>query len=296
MESIREQLENSQKEDTSNMEYDFDEQPITDPSTLENVDFEKVQVMSLYGCQISDLVLFDKFLKQSPNLKVLWMNENPLCKDKEQEQIMRAYIEQDHPHIELFNSKFTKHAGEWAFKFVSLGFDLNLTRNTPSHLIRRLDFSSRDLYRVQFMPEKLAAFPNVNQIVARDTFFNSYEDANKFLAMMKSLPNLNSLDLDYYMLDLFWKIKDKILGHYPKFDNINGYKLGFIQPNEIDLKLDRIIENLWRSCGWFSFQVPETDVTVYSLDEKAMGRKGNLINPNIINLQWPLLGQRLSFI
>lgn len=267
-------LKEAKREGTSNLEYEFDYQPVEDPCSLDQVDYENVQVMSLYGCKVSDLVLFDRFLKKSPNLKVLWMNDNPLCRDKEQEETMRKYIEQDHPNIELFNSKFTKHTGPWGFRFVSLGFDLSLTRTTPDISLRRLDFSGRDIFRVEHLPLKLKEFPNVDQIIARDTFFETLKQANQFLEMMKSLPKLTSLELEYYMLDLFWKIKDKILTHYPKFKTINGYHLGYSQPSELDLKLDRILENLWRTCGWFSFQVPETGMTMYSLDEKSMTQKG----------------------
>lgn len=268
--AIRENL----RESTSDFEYEFDYQPVSDPSTLENVDFQKAEVVSLYGCQISELALFDKFLKMCPNLKVLWVNENPICKDKDQEEIMRRYVEQDHPHIELFNSKFTRHCSDWGLRFVSLAFDLNLTRNTPNALIRRLDLSGRNLYRIDHFIEKLKDFPNVNQVAARETFFDSYEQANRFLDMMKSLPQLRSLELDYYMLDLFWKIRDRILILYPHFRDINGYHIGFTQPGEVDLKLDRIVENTWRTCNWFSFQVPETDVTIYSLDPKTLAKRG----------------------
>ena len=273
-------LLSSTKESIADLEYEFDYQPISEPSKLEGVNFEKVQVMSLYGCQISELKAFDDFLKKCPNLKVLWLNDNPICKDKEQEEMMRKYIEQDHPNIELFNSKFTEHTADWGLRFVSFGFDLNLTRNTPNSLVKRLDLSGRNFYRVKYFTEKLKLFPNVNQIIAMETYFESYEQANKFLAMMKSLPKLESLELNYYMLDLFWKIKGRIFELYPQFKQINGYYIGFTKPSELDLKLDRILENLWRKCGWFSFQIPETDVTMYSLDEKSMGQKGrHFINP-----------------
>lgn len=192
---------------------------------------------------------------------------------------MRNYIEQDHPHIELFNSKFTKHCSHWGLRFVSLGFDLNLTRNTPNALIRRLELSGRDLYRIEHFIDKLKEFPNVEQVAARETFFDSYKQANRFLDMMKTLPRLKSLELDYYMLDLFWKIRDRILILYPQFREINGYNIRFTQPNELDLKLDRIVENTWRGCNWFSFQVPETDVTVYSLDPKTLAKRGTISPP-----------------
>jgi hypothetical protein len=230
--------------------------------------------MSLYGCQISNLKVFDDFLKKCPNLKVLWLNDNPICKDKDQEEMIRKYIEQDHPNIELFNSKFTMYCTDWGMRFVSLNFDLNLTRNTPNDLIRRLDLSGRDLYRVANFLEKLSPFKNVDTVAARETFFESYKHANQFLDMMKTIPKLRSLELDYYMLDLFWKIKDKIISLYPRFEDINGYNIKFSQPSEQDLKLDHILENIWRKCGWFSFQVPENDVTMYSLDPRSLSKKG----------------------
>ena len=188
---------------------------------------------------------------------------------------MRKYIEQDHPNIELFNSKFTMFCSDWGLRFVSLNFDLNLTRNTPNENIRRLDLSGRNLYRIAKFNEKLQVFKNVDTVAARDTFFESYKHANQFLDMMKNLPNLKSLELDYYMLDLFWKIGERIMVLYPNFEDINGYNIRFTQPSEQDLKLDLILENIWRTCGWFSFQIPEDDVTMYSLDPRSLAKKGN---------------------
>jgi hypothetical protein len=213
------------------------------------------------------------------------MNDNPICQNKEQEEMMRRYIEQDHPNIELFNSKFTYHCTDFGLRFVSMNFDLNLTRNTPNELIRRLDLSGRDLYRIKNLIQKLTVFKNVDSIAARETFFDSAEQALLFLDMMKSLPNLRSLELDYYMLDLFWKIKERIMVLYPNFEDINGYNIKFAQPSELDLKLDRILENIWRTCGWFSFQIPENDVTMYSLDPKSFAKKGKQIFGKKINLK-----------
>ena len=265
---------NFEKESTAHLEYEFDYQPISDPSKLENVNFEEVLVMSLYGCQIKELKLFDDFMKKCPKLKVLWLNDNPVCKDKKEEEMMRLYIEENYPNVELFNSKFTKHCTDWGIRFVSLSFDLHLTKHTPNSVIKRIDFSSRNLYRVDNLIDKLKEFTNVNQVIARDTFFDSYKQANTFLDLMKTLPNLKSLELDYYMLDLFWKIGNRINELYPHFEHINGYNIKYTQPSETDLKLDRIVENLWRTCGWFSFQVPETDITMYSLDERSLAKKG----------------------
>ena len=47
------------------------------------------------------------------NLKVLWMNENPIESSEEFQQ----YIDQK-TQIQLYNSKFTKHTTEWGLKYV----------------------------------------------------------------------------------------------------------------------------------------------------------------------------------
>lgn len=226
--------------------------------------------MSFYGCQIKELKVFDDFMRRSPNLKVIWLNDNPICNDKEQENIMRSYIEQEFPNVELFNSKFTKHCGTWGLKFVSFGFDINLADTTPDSDLKHLDISSRDIYRIENCTEKIQNFSNLTKITANDTFFESVEQAAFFIEMMKKLPKLESLYLDYYMLDLFWKIKKRILGLFPQFKNINGYDIKFTQPSEEDLKIERVVGNLWRNCQWFSYQIPEDSMTYYSMNENDL--------------------------
>ena len=55
-------------------------------------------------------------------MKAFWINENPI--DEKYDDLKRI-IEEKYPNIEIFNSKYTKNAGEWAFKYTTYkGFSL----------------------------------------------------------------------------------------------------------------------------------------------------------------------------
>jgi hypothetical protein len=54
--------------------------------------------------------------------------------------------------------------------------------------------------------------------------------ASMFFGILKSLENLTNLYLDYYQLDLFWKIRHKFKDMELKLQYINGYGVGFDQP------------------------------------------------------------------
>lgn len=56
-------------------------------------------------------------MSKLPDLKVLWLNDNPVCEIENFESI----IENEFPHIEILNSKFTKNVGAYGFKFVTFG-------------------------------------------------------------------------------------------------------------------------------------------------------------------------------
>jgi Leucine-rich repeat (LRR) protein len=73
--------------------------------------------LSLYSNLINELPPVIAFLEQLPELKVLWLNENPISKHSF--EALRNTIETSFARIEILNSNFTKNASDWAFKFIT---------------------------------------------------------------------------------------------------------------------------------------------------------------------------------
>lgn len=76
-------------------------------------------------------------------------------------------VEDNHPQIELLNSKFTRNAGEFIFKYVSLKMNSEASNDTPNDEIYRLDLSDRDIFRVdkETLLSLGIAFENVRTVV-----------------------------------------------------------------------------------------------------------------------------------
>lgn len=91
-------------------------------------------------------------------------------------------VEENHPQIELLNSKFTRNAGEFIIKYVSLNMNCEAANDTPNEEIYRLDLSDRDIFRVdkEALLSLGIAFENVRSMVLQDTDLN-HPLANPFL-------------------------------------------------------------------------------------------------------------------
>lgn len=259
--------------DISHLELDLKDPELTEPAQDSRIPFETIQVLNLMGCNISTLQAVENLLKKCKNLKALWLKKNPIMEDEATVTKIRAYIEAYFKKIELFNGKFTKNCGPFGLMFVSLDCQLRNVMSMDSNELSRLVFTDRDVFRIADLPDKIRAFSNIKSIVAMNTYFDKTSHAQMFFDMIKNLPELEDLWVEYYMLDMFWKIKERMRFLCPKIKRINGCDLELEMPTEEEHKIDRIVENVWPKMEWFSYKVPDNDVTVYNTSgDQASGR------------------------
>ena len=262
--------------DITHIELDLNDAALSDPASDPRIKFESVQILNLMRCNISTFDAVEALLKKCPRLRAVWLNHNPITSEESNQLKIKQFIEQFFPHIELFNGKFTKNCGAFGILFVSTGCDMRTAMGLDSTQIRKLDFTNRDLYRVENLAQKMGAFGNVTKLVAKNTFFKIASEAQTFFEMLPRLSKLEDLEVDYYMLDMFWKIKKRMFGLCPRLKRINGYDLSFEIPTPDDEKIDRVVANLWGKMGWFSYLVPDNEVTVYQTGSASQGQNGGL--------------------
>ena len=90
---------------------DLDEQDIVD---LNKIPFrEEVQEISLWDNKVFNPNDIAEVLMKLPNLKGLWLNDNPVVENCSNFDIIGDYFN----HLEIFNSRLTVKAGEWAMLF-----------------------------------------------------------------------------------------------------------------------------------------------------------------------------------
>ena len=80
------------------LEYDLDDYGI---STIKDIKFiEEVEVISLYGNEVSHPGEITNILMKLPNLKALWLNDNPVEKNCANFNIIGDHSDK----LEIFNS------------------------------------------------------------------------------------------------------------------------------------------------------------------------------------------------
>ena len=108
LEEYLKQIEES-KEPT--LVYDLDEYEIKSLTTIE---FKpEVEEISLFGNQIDNPKDITDVLMKLPNVKGLWLNDNPVQKNCSNFNVIGDHFDK----LEIFNSALTAKAGEWAMLF-----------------------------------------------------------------------------------------------------------------------------------------------------------------------------------
>lgn len=226
-----------------NPEFDGDE-TIYDPRTVD-VDWENVETLSFCYTNVTEGDMVADMLTKCPKLKALWLNGCPVAEGPK-EMLMLKYIEELHPNIQIYNSKFTKYATEWAVKLATWGQHSQLADEISIEDMRFCDISGRNFYALKDDHTVFDRMQNVRTLKARDTFFDSFGEANRFIQMIRDMKKLERIEMEYYMLDMFWDIKDRIKTLNPTIRYINGYDLGYDKPKALDEEVDFIVENIWK--------------------------------------------------
>lgn len=119
------------------LQYDLDEYGITD---LKEIPFrEEVEEISLFDNEIFNPNNIAEILMKLPNLKGLWLNDNPVVKNCSNFEIIGDYFEK----LEIFNSQLTTKAGLWAMMF----YARDSGAKTPDDIVN-LDLRGKNLLMV----------------------------------------------------------------------------------------------------------------------------------------------------
>ena len=116
---------------------DLDDYGITD---LKTIPFrEEVEEISLFDNKVFNPNDISDILMKLPNLKGLWLNDNPVVDNCSNFEIIGDFFE----HLEIFNSKLTVKAGEWAMLFYARDSGAKTLEDIVS-----LDLSGKNLLMV----------------------------------------------------------------------------------------------------------------------------------------------------
>jgi len=109
--SLQEYMKKCEESTEPVLEYDLDEYDIKE---LKDIKFrEEVQEISLWSNQVHNPNDVTEILMKLPNLKACWLNDNPVEKNCSNFNIIGGYFDK----LEIFNSKLTSKAADWAMLF-----------------------------------------------------------------------------------------------------------------------------------------------------------------------------------
>lgn len=136
-------------------------------------------------------------------------------------------MEENFENVEMLNSKFTRHAREWALAFAS--------RKTNLEEIVELDLSGRNIERAD--PEILRLVPNVSSL---DLTSNIITTA--WLQVIAQLPNIKRLLVDANEESKVWDVISTLSLKY-----LNSWDVEKGRPDVPDA----IISQIWKYAGTY---------------------------------------------
>lgn len=200
-------------------------------------DLENIETLSFYNNNIKNFDTIVDILHKCPKLKAIWLNENPLSDTVEKRFLTHKFIEENFSNIEIMNSNFTQHAGEWAIKYATFSGDLGLMAEIPLEEMKSLNLSDRQFLNMKDYKvfERCAS---VEKITAMGTGFDTFGEANEFMKLIRDMKSLKGLDIDPYYLDMFFDITKKLKELNPNIRYLNSYDIGYSKPTDTDQEID----------------------------------------------------------
>ena len=264
------------------LEYDLDDYDI---KSLKGITFRpEVEQISLWNNQILDPNDVTKVLMALPNLRAVWLNNNPVCTNCSNFNVVGDHFDK----LEIFNSQLTCKAGEWAMLFyakesgaktlqeiTSLGLagkntllisDLSFFKQMTN--LKKLDISDNvDMYK----PKEMLAEEARKLAEGSGQDFDFMENKHCRDALLECLPALTDLTCDL-MLEMY--IVDTI-GHrdyLPNLKTINrvSVKVTDLGERTKEKKVLELMDKMWRYVGQYRLVKPgvmDEDPTFYINDE-----------------------------
>lgn len=125
--------------------------------------FPNLVALNLWGNRLQDPEKIIQELGKCERLKALWLNENPSLGKGIDKAVLDGF-----PELEIYNSNFTKKAGEWALGFCGdiVGADnpCSSVESTSLESIKTIDLSDRCIHKLPeaFSPSKLPSLSKLN--------------------------------------------------------------------------------------------------------------------------------------
>ena len=166
-------------------------------------------------------------LKKLPKLKALWLNDNPISQGEDW-KIFQIVVEKDFPNIEILNTKFTRNAGEWAVKYATFKGDFQKISETPIEKMKYIDVSGRNFLGLEKY-DFLAKMKKLRILDLRDTFFDSFAQANRFFLIFKTAPHITTVYGNKDLEEMIWSLKkqNKLSELCPSLEIINDNFLSY---------------------------------------------------------------------
>ncbi|KRX08784.1 hypothetical protein PPERSA_08095 [Pseudocohnilembus persalinus] len=228
------------------VEYDF--QDIEDPNS------KKIplncQALSLYGNNIQDIELVKQQLAKLPDLKVLWLNDNPIAENPE----LLKLVEGEYPNIEILNSKYTKNAGVYALKFTTFGASkLDLVQTIEPQQVKFLDVSDRDILKREDQTI-FSEFPNLVEMNIKETEIKELSDINRFFEILKNCKKIEYINVDTEVELMMFELEKqgKLREICPSLKYVNGHDLKLQLKPHINEEIIRdVMTNIWKIVGCY---------------------------------------------
>jgi len=246
--------------------FEYDSQDIEDPSSLEVP--ENAVGLSLWGNNISEFEKLRTTLDKLKNLRVLWLNENPIAENFAE---LLKQIETHYPTIQILNSRFTLNVNTWGVKFANYYPNLEGFDSVEIQDFKALDLSSRNIFHLEDF-SLFSEFKNVKNVNLKSHEIETFDDTNKLISFLKTISRLENIDCEGQIYDILWEFhkNNKLVGLFPSLKFLNSYDLLEGKPSEDEADIRSIIKNIWKIAGTYrlatSEQLDETNVW-YVLDE-----------------------------
>ncbi|KAL6660212.1 hypothetical protein ACP70R_002334 [Stipagrostis hirtigluma subsp. patula] len=178
--------------------------------------FQNLVALNLWGNRLQDPEKIMEELGKCGRLKALWLNENPVLGKEIDKAVLDGL-----PELEIYNSHFTRRAGEWALAFCAdiVGADnpCLTVESTSLECIVTIDLSDRCIHKLPeaFSPSNLPSLSKLNirgnplDQTSRDDLLKLFSGftqlqelevdipgplGNSAISILESLPNLSLLN------------------------------------------------------------------------------------------------------
>lgn len=202
------------------------------------------------------------------NLKVLWMNGNPVCEDFDN---FRKWIEENYPEIEILNSQFTANLKEWGLKFGHLYPNLKDFESFDIKEAKYLELSQRNVFNLKDF-SVFSELKNLRSVSLKNHEMTEFLHTNKLFTFMKTIPRLENIDCDGALEEVLWELQknQKLKDICPTLISINNYQFSQGRPSPHEHEVRYIYDNIWKLVGTYRLasaeQLDESNVW-YIMDE-----------------------------